>query len=201
MRHPFYVSPRMKRCLKDCGHAVKRCQFLLLMMTTLAALLTLPEASAQRCAHNLNVGCLSSGAACSPVDEGIGPAGRCVTPPGFPPGERECNCVGTPRPDPCADRTAKGKIVCTINQPVVTQHETEYRRVVFAAGDIVEVTADGCVQTGGFGDTWKRYVNPSGPNSAHLYHGMIRLSLHTRDILNRSRPLLQRITSSLVPSV
>jgi hypothetical protein len=65
-----------------------------------------------------------------------------------------------------------GKIVCTINEPNVTQHESLYSKIVFAPHDIVDVAADGCVQTGGLGDTWKRYVNPIGPG---LYHGLIRI--------------------------
>ena len=52
---------------------------------------------------------------------------------------------------------------------------------MFAPGDIVDVTADGCVQTGGSGSTWKRYVNPSGANSASLYHGLIRIPTGTKD--------------------
>ncbi|HET8925826.1 MAG TPA: hypothetical protein VFN26_22775 [Candidatus Acidoferrum sp.] len=75
----------------------------------------------------------------------------------------------------CGDRTATGKIVCTIIEPVVTQHETVYPTVAFAPGDIVDIQADGCVQTGGSGDTWKRYVNPTGSNTDHLYHGLIRI--------------------------
>jgi hypothetical protein len=95
--------------------------------------------------------------------------------------------VGTPVPSPpaidprCGDRTATGRIDCRINQPTVTAHETPYPAVVFAPGDVVEVTADGCVQTGGAGDTWKRYVNPSGSNSASLYHGLIRIPTATKD--------------------
>ncbi|PYX29658.1 MAG: hypothetical protein DMG80_14170 [Acidobacteria bacterium] len=68
-----------------------------------------------------------------------------------------------------------------IVEPVVTEHETAYPSVLFAPGDIVEVTADGCVQTGGHGNTWKRYVNPSGPNSVSLYHGLIRILTGTQN--------------------
>jgi hypothetical protein len=75
----------------------------------------------------------------------------------------------------------RGENYCTIEQPNVTQHETAYPSVLFAPGDIVEVSADGCVQTGGSGNTWKRYVNPSGPNSDRLYHGLIRISTGTKD--------------------
>ncbi len=49
----------------------------------------------------------------------------------------------------------------------------------FDPGDSVLVEAGGCVQTGGSGKTWKRYVDPSGSNSGprdpQLYHGSIDL--------------------------
>lgn len=78
----------------------------------------------------------------------------------------------------CGDRTAMGQFDCLINEPVVTQHETVYPTVKFAPGDIVDVKADGCVQTGGWGDTWKRYVNPVGGDT-NLYHGLIRIPTAT----------------------
>ena len=79
--------------------------------------------------------------------------------------QQKCRPATTHPPllDPrCGDRTAQGRFTCTIDQPVITQHETVYPAVQFAPGDIVDVHADGCVQTGGWGDTWKRYVNPVG---------------------------------------
>jgi len=79
----------------------------------------------------------------------------------------------------CDNQKITGKIKCTIVQPPVNQHETPVPSVLFAPGDIVEISADGCVQTGGAGSTWKRYVNPSGPNSSSLYHGMIRIPTGT----------------------
>lgn len=81
-----------------------------------------------------------------------------------------------PSLDPrCSDRTATGKFDCTIYKPAVTKHETTYPNVVFAPGDVLDITADGCVQRGGSGKTWARYVNPSGANTDHLYHGLIRI--------------------------
>lgn len=152
--------------------------FWLAMTMTATALLAPTEASAQSCRVTSNIGCVTPGA----VDVGVGPSGHCNSwrPPR---GEKECNCVGTPAPpppDPCRDRTATGKIDCTINKPVVTQHEYE-TTVVFAPGDNVEGKADGCVQTGGSGDTWKRYVNPTGGDADHLYHGLIRIPTGTKD--------------------
>jgi len=79
----------------------------------------------------------------------------------------------------CGNRSIQGKIKCTIWEPPVDKHETAVPTVLFAAGDVVDVTADGCVQTGGWGDTWKRYVNPSGPNSGQYYHGLIRIPTGT----------------------
>jgi hypothetical protein len=63
--------------------------------------------------------------------------------------------------------------VWRITQPNVKQAVTSYPQIKFLPGDSVSITAAGCVQTGGHGSTWKRYVNPSGPNSDHLYHGKI----------------------------
>ncbi|TWP54335.1 hypothetical protein FKR81_01935 [Lentzea tibetensis] len=45
--------------------------------------------------------------------------------------------------------------------------------LTFLRGDHVTVTAGGCVQTGGHGRTWKRYVNPASDND--LYHGLITI--------------------------
>src|SRR5262245_50328066 len=64
-------------------------------------------------------------------------------------------------------------ITCTINQPVVNRPTADYKNVQFAPGDTVTVQAGGCVQTGGSGKTWKRYVDPQGVNSDRLYHGLI----------------------------
>ena|ERR1043166_6379056 len=62
-----------------------------------------------------------------------------------------------------------------IKEPNVSQRQTDYGNIVFRQGDTVVVAAGGCVQTGGRGLTWKRYVDPSGANSDRLYHGLIRL--------------------------
>jgi hypothetical protein len=76
----------------------------------------------------------------------------------------------------CSNRMATGQIICIIDKPDVTRHETVYLDVVFAPGDTVVVGARGCVQTGGFGDTWKRYVDPVPDNS---YHGLVRIPTAT----------------------
>src|SRR5947209_10590917 len=74
--------------------------------------------------------------------------------------------ISTPAPD---------TTVVRIDQPIVTQALTQYPQILFHPGDTVTVDAGGCVQTGGIGPTWKRYVNPSGPDSDHLYHGLIMI--------------------------
>jgi hypothetical protein len=60
---------------------------------------------------------------------------------------------------------------CLILEPNVKQDWTEYSDVQLAAGDHVLIQAGGCVQTGGKGKTWKRYVDPAANND--LYHGLI----------------------------
>jgi hypothetical protein len=60
-----------------------------------------------------------------------------------------------------------------IDEPNVKQRVTPYSQIRFQPGDHVTIQASGCVQTGGSGNTWKRYVNPSGPDADRLYHGLI----------------------------
>jgi hypothetical protein len=64
---------------------------------------------------------------------------------------------------------------CRIDQPTVTQRVTECPQIRFHYGDRARIRAGGCAQTGGRGKTWKRYVDPEGPDSDHLYFGLIRL--------------------------
>ena len=65
--------------------------------------------------------------------------------------------------------------VWRIETPNVKQDHTDYPLIKFLPGDTVSIDAGGCVQTGGHGLTWKRYVNPAGPNSDRLYHGLISI--------------------------
>lgn len=65
--------------------------------------------------------------------------------------------------------------VWRIEVPNVKQKQTDYPQIKFLPGDSISIDAGGCVQTGGSGATWKRYVNPSGPKSDHLYHGLISI--------------------------
>lgn len=60
-----------------------------------------------------------------------------------------------------------------IDEPEVRQRITEYPTVTFTPGEVIRITAGGCVQTGGHGKTWKRYVNPEGADGSRLYHGLV----------------------------
>src|SRR6185369_5686635 len=61
-----------------------------------------------------------------------------------------------------------------ISEPTVTSPAGKfYPEILIRGGDTILVSAGGCVQTGGRGSTWKRYVDPSGPNSERLYHGLV----------------------------
>jgi hypothetical protein len=68
---------------------------------------------------------------------------------------------------------APGHTVWKITRPRVTQARTEYPQITFSPNSQVTVTGSGCVQTGGKGATWKRYVDPAGAKSSTLYHGEI----------------------------
>lgn len=66
-----------------------------------------------------------------------------------------------------------------IDRPNPKQPSTEYPGVTFQPGDTVTIHAGGCVQSGGFGNTWHRYVNPSGGDSDRYYHGLITIPFAT----------------------
>lgn len=63
---------------------------------------------------------------------------------------------------------------CIVHEPYVTVPSHVYPNVHFFPGDSFIITAGGCVQTGGAGLTWKRYVDPYSDNG--LYHGLIRVA-------------------------
>jgi hypothetical protein len=65
--------------------------------------------------------------------------------------------------------------VWEIRRPNVKQPITRYKSIIFRSGDQIAIEAGGGVQTGGKGKTWKLYVNPQGPNSDKLYHGLIHI--------------------------
>ena len=79
-------------------------------------------------------------------------------------------------PDGTVKHTVNGNTeTWRIDQPNVKQQITPYQQIKFQPGDRITVHADGCVQTGGHGDTWKRYVNPSGRGWEKYYHGLIQI--------------------------
>jgi hypothetical protein len=69
-----------------------------------------------------------------------------------------------------------GEVYC-IYEPDVKRAKTDYKMLRYREGDILYFYATGCCQTGGWGSTWKRYVDPEGPNSGKLYHGLLKLPI------------------------
>src|ERR1051326_2957489 len=81
--------------------------------------------------------------------------------------------------------------VWQINNPEVRQSITRLKQIQFKPGDKITIEAGGCVQTGGKGKTWKRYVDPIA-DAADLYHGLVGIP----------RPEIHRFTqSSKVPGL
>jgi len=66
-----------------------------------------------------------------------------------------------------------------IDRPNPTRRSTDYPQITFQPGDTVTISAGGCVQSGGHGSTWHRYVDPSGGDSDKLYHGLITIPFAT----------------------
>jgi hypothetical protein len=59
-----------------------------------------------------------------------------------------------------------------VDRPATIYNKPDHM-IPLKRGDVVMVDACGCVQTGGVGDTWKLYVNPTGKDSDKYYHGVI----------------------------
>ena len=70
-------------------------------------------------------------------------------------------------------------IDCTITEPWVNISSFTYTKISFLPGEHVTVLAGGCVQDGGSGLTWHRYVDPAADND--LYHGLITIPGATGD--------------------
>ena len=77
------------------------------------------------------------------------------------------DAISNPAPGPGESK------VWRIDRPEVRKEVTEYPNIRFEPGDVVTFQAGGCVQTGGSGNTWKRYVNPLDSNAGALYSGTV----------------------------
>ncbi len=163
--------------VKSRGLDGSRCRRLEVLF--ISAAMFAPAMFGQVCKGTSN-GCTNAGAACKPVSSGGGTVGKCVTQPG-PPLDRGCECVGTappapplydvityPAPPAGADASVR------IDRPNPTQPSTEYPGITFQPGDTVTIHAGGCVQGGGHGLTWRRYVTPTQSDPLY-YFGLITI--------------------------
>jgi hypothetical protein len=85
-----------------------------------------------------------------------------------------------------------------IDYPSVDRSLTDYPALTFNPGDVVTLDARGCVQSGGFGSTWKRYLNPDD-GSGHLdsqYYGTVQIVGVTGD--NNPESILHWIGPSFI---
>jgi hypothetical protein len=93
-----------------------------------------------------------------------------------------------------------------IDEPNVRKPIIEFQQIRFHPGDKVRVTGGGCVQTGGAGRTWKRYVDPLGDNADKLYHGTVLIpgaigSLPANDLARFARILIVKGTDFDVKAI
>lgn len=162
----------------------KRAMAVHFSMAIFGVTLTVPvSVQGQACAGNADVGCTSSGAACT-LQTGGG-KGHCLTPAGLPKGERTCDCTPLSAPPPLPfdiiSRPAPpGGIdaVVRIDKPYPKQAATEYTQITFQPGDTITIHAGGCVQGGGHGLTTRQYVNPIDSDERY-YHGQITIPFAT----------------------
>jgi len=59
-----------------------------------------------------------------------------------------------------------------IDSPDIRKPETSYPGIPLEVGDSIRVTAGGCAQTGGHGNTWRLYVDP---RNDQMHHGTIKV--------------------------
>jgi hypothetical protein len=57
-----------------------------------------------------------------------------------------------------------------IDYPSIDRSLTDYPAITFNPGDVVTLDASGCVQSGGFGSTGKRYVNPDDGSGISIHN-------------------------------
>jgi hypothetical protein len=106
---------------------------------------------------------------------GAGPAGNGDGPPQSTPNclwdanhnlTQPCNVISVSFPN-------SNETVWTISRPDVRVRRVAFPDIKFKPGDVVSIVAGGCVQSGGSGATWHRYVNPRGPQTPVLYSGTV----------------------------
>ena len=128
----------------------------------------------------------------------VAPANPCGSPPPprylpgqvdhYPNGADIITCTESP----------PGHEMWKIDYPSVDRSLTDYPAITFNPGDVVTLDAGGCVQSGGFGSTWKRYVNPDD-GSGHLdsqYYGTVQIVGVTGD--NNPESILHWIGPSFI---
>lgn len=101
------------------------------------------------------------------------------------------NRPGFSVPQPAITQIDANTIKVRLDMPPVNRQCTSLPQVKFQPFDTVTVNAGGCVQTGGKGKTWKRYVDPSGDNADRLYHGLISIPTETTG-LERIQSVMRR---------
>ncbi len=90
-------------------------------------------------------------------------------------------------------------ITWTIKEPNVKKSSEAFYQIRFQKNDEIYITAGGCVQTGGHGQTWKRYVNPSGDNSAYYYFAKIQIPGVTFGLVRMEQFLNRNLVFPLNP--
>jgi hypothetical protein len=86
----------------------------------------------------------------------------------------------------------KRDVTIPILEPDVKSSETPLKHIVFRRGEHVNFSAGGCVQTGGSGKTWKRYVNPIPTDR---YYGYIKIP----GVLDEVTPLRSLTSPVAIP--
>jgi len=117
------------------------------------------------------------------LGQGVAFADACATPPPprFQPGQNDqyphgADVVTCTKPAP-------GREAWHIEFPSVDRSLTDYTAIRLNPGDVVRLSASGCVQTGGHWQTWRRYVDPDD-GSGHLdsqYYGTVQIAGVTGD--------------------